>query len=124
MNKWIQKLFQSLGLKRKVAAFLAALSPVLQADPHLAFLIPYADSLAGFFGIAGVGHAAYARRLTETPAATLSAAFSALLLLTHVVPALAQYAELIRVLAALFGVSLIVTNKTEAERAKELGYPV
>jgi len=121
MRKWIRKLFETLGLKRKVAGFLAALGPVIAQNPELAFLIPYVDWLAGSFGLAGLGHAAVnGKSLKEVPAATLASVFSVLLLLTHVVPSLAPYSELVRLLAGLFGVTLVLSGKTQKEAEGDL----
>lgn len=124
MSNWVRKLFESLGLKRKIAGFLAALGPVLQQNPQLTFLVPYADWLAGLFGIAGLGHATVGQTITQVPAATLSSVFSVLLLLTHVVPALAEYDAIVRTIAALFGVSIVLTSRTKLEAREELNASV
>jgi hypothetical protein len=56
-------MFKSKGLKRNLASVLAAFAAVAQFVPALA---PYNElliNLAGFFGVAGVAHAAAADTL-------------------------------------------------------------
>jgi len=120
MRKWLIKLFETLGVKRKVAGFLAALGPILKNNSELAFLIPYADWIAGAFGLAGIGHAAAGKTLLDAPAATLSSIFSVLLLLTYLVPALAEYQEVVRLIAATFGVTIVLNSKSKIEAEAEL----
>lgn len=84
-------IFSSDGLKRKIAALLTAVIPLLEADPNFSYLVPYVIHIAGLLGVTGLTHAAGSRTLDQHKLASLAALLSSVLTVAQYIPALAPY---------------------------------
>lgn len=95
--------FNSEGTKRKIASALAIVLEAAKETHWLSFLIPYVNSAAGVFGIAGLVHALVEKNFADHKLVSLASLMSSLALAAIWVPQLAPLAPLVTKLAGLLG---------------------
>lgn len=120
VQKVVQTLIASLGLKRKLANLFQVLSVVILTTPVLKDYASILQAIASWLGVVGVGHAvgsSVANSNRSTPskkitASTIGAFFSALALAAKSVPELQPYAAVITAVATILGLFGIVSLAT------------
>ncbi len=112
IEKLVQSLIKSLGLKRKLSNLFQVLTVVVLTNATLAPFAPYLQSIASWLGVAGITQAAVAGNINKANIiATIGAFLSALLIAAPSVPALLPFVGVIKIVAAIFGL-ITHTNLT------------
>lgn len=110
LEKFIQGLLRSLGLKRKLSQLFQVLSVVVLSNPSLQLFAPYLQTIASWLGVAGVTQAVAQKTINSGNILTTIGAFlSALLLAAPTVPALIPFIGVIKIVATVIG-ALTHTN--------------
>lgn len=98
----------STGLKRRIAAAIAAALAILRLIPAAAPIVFWLEWLAGGIGTLGVAHAARARTLGIAQMANISAILSVLVVLARLFPQTEFLVPFLATLASLFGVAALI----------------
>lgn len=102
VQSFVQKLIQSLGLKRKLVAAFQVIAAAVSFVPQLAPFASILHSIAAYLGIVAIGHAAVSNTLSKVPLSTIAAFFAALVAASKTFLPLAPYAQLFQTLSVLF----------------------
>lgn len=113
-------IFESLGLKRKIAAILAIIIEIAAVIPELAPIMPILQYIGALFGVTGIVHGTAAKTISKFKLSTLASLLTALAALSLYVPALAPYTDYLQKAAAIIGG--IVLGTTDV--SKKLEAPV
>jgi len=117
MTTLVQKFFESVGLKRKIATYLTAVMTIMVQYPELQIALPLLQYVAGFFGITGIVHALNAGTIQKFKLTSLASLFAILIAGAAHITTLKPFAGLIQELALL--VSVFATGHTLATNAKK-----
>lgn len=96
-------IFESAGLKRKIAAWLATVLELAQSYPELAPIVVALQPLVAALGGVAVGHAAAKGTVEKHPLLSTSAILSILIGVSHFIPVMQPFVPLLSKLAAFFG---------------------
>lgn len=100
-------MFNSLGLKRKLASALAVVLEVVRYIPEAAPFVAILEQIVAGLGGAAVAHASTAGTVSKFKLATASSVLSFLLGMSYAVPALAPYRAILEKLASLVGAAAL-----------------
>lgn len=103
VHAWVLQVLSSLGLKRKLSSLFQALTAVATTIPGLQVFATSLQAIASWLGVAGIGHATLDGTI-KVDLHTVSAFFSALLLVAAKSPELAPYLSIIQVVAYILGI--------------------
>lgn len=104
MTTVLQKFFDSVGLKRKVATYLTAVMTVIAQYPDLQVALPLLQYIAGFFGITGIVHALNNGTIQKFKLTSLASLFGVLIAAAAHIGALKPYAALLQELGLVISV--------------------
>lgn len=118
-KNFFEKLIRSLGFKRKLSSYLAALLEPLRLIPGLGGLIAGTELVSGGLGAVGLAHATTSGEIVkDKKLVSVGALLATVIALSHWMPELASLIPLLQKLAALaggaaLGVSLASKGKDE-----------
>src|SRR6266853_4343239 len=101
IQKIVQQLLSSFGLKRRLSALFQTLSLIIAITPGLNTFAPLLGQIAAWLGIVGITHAAISSTLKSLPLTTIAAFFNALILAAESIPALAPYHHILTIIAGI-----------------------
>lgn len=110
--------FESLGIKRKIAAFIAVVLAIVSTHPQFQFILPYITWLGGLVGVTGLVHAAAKGTLGAFKTLSWASLFTTLLAFAQTIPALHPYIPTLLLLASLFGVTGLAISKKGVKARK------
>lgn len=102
-------ILDSIGLKRRIASFIAILIAIASGNPELEPYVPVLVWIGSFFGVVGLTQAAVNGTLTKYSAASVASFFTILLAIAEFYPPLAPFISILQKLAALFGAATVGT---------------
>lgn len=111
MATFVQRFFDSIGLKRKVATYLTAVMALMVQYPELQIALPILQYIAGFFGVAGIVHALNKDTIPRFKLASLVSLLGVLMAAAAKFPSLHQYSALLQQIAiviAPFGAGYVL----------------
>lgn len=101
MPSFIQKFFESVGLKRKISTYLTAVTALMVQYPELQIALPLLQYIAAFFGITGVVHGVKGENIPKFKLASIVSLLSVLIVAAAKIPALNQYSLLLHQIALI-----------------------
>lgn len=111
-------MFNSLGLKRKIASALAVVLELVRQIPEAAPFIAILEQIIAGLGGAAVAHASAAGTVNKFKLATVSSVLSFILGMSYALPALAPYRQILEKLSTIVGAAALGSAVSKTAKKK------